>query len=44
MKLISFKVLSDFRNLKGIELKFNTQTNTYVLIGNNGAGKSSLLA
>lgn len=43
MKLISFKVLSDFRNLKGIELKFNTQTNTYVLIGNNGAGKSSLL-
>lgn len=43
MKLISFKVLSDFRNLKGVELKFNTQTNTYVLIGNNGAGKSSLL-
>lgn len=43
MKLISFKVLSDFRNLKGVELQFNTQTNTYVLIGNNGAGKSSLL-
>ncbi|MBP5693775.1 MAG: AAA family ATPase [Bacteroidales bacterium] len=43
MKLISFKLLSDFRNLKGVELKFNSQTNTYVLIGNNGAGKSSLL-
>ena len=43
MKLISFKVLSEFRNLKGVELRFKPQTNTYVLIGNNGAGKSSLL-
>lgn len=43
MKLISLKILSEFRNLNGLELKFNTQTNTYVLIGNNGAGKSSLL-
>lgn len=43
MKLISLKVLSDFRNLKGVELKFNAHSNTYVLIGNNGAGKSSLL-
>ncbi|MBO7616206.1 MAG: ATP-binding cassette domain-containing protein [Bacteroidales bacterium] len=43
MKLISLKILSEFRNLNGVELKFNSQTNTYVLIGNNGAGKSSLL-
>lgn len=43
MKLISLKILSEFRNLNGLELKFNAQTNTYVLIGNNGAGKSSLL-
>lgn len=43
MKLKNFKVLSDFRNLKGIELKFNSTNSTYVLIGNNGAGKSSLL-
>lgn len=43
MKLISLKILSDFRNLKGLELIFNARSNTYVLIGNNGAGKSSLL-
>ena len=43
MKLISLKILSEFRNLNGVELKFNAKTNTYVLIGNNGAGKSSLL-
>lgn len=43
MKLISLKILSDFRNLKGVELNFNARSNTYVLIGNNGAGKSSLL-
>ena len=43
MKLLDFKILSDFRNLKGIELKFNSTNSTYVLIGNNGAGKSSLL-
>lgn len=43
MKLISLKILSDFRNLKGVELKFNARSNTYVLIGNNGAGKSSIL-
>lgn len=43
MKLLNFKVLSDFRNLKGIELRFNSTNSTYVLIGNNGAGKSSLL-
>ncbi len=43
MKLISLKILSEFRNLNGLELKFNPRTNTYVLIGNNGSGKSSLL-
>ena len=43
MKLILFKVLSDFRNLRGVELRFSDNVSTYVLIGNNGAGKSSLL-
>ncbi|MBR3923153.1 MAG: AAA family ATPase, partial [Kiritimatiellae bacterium] len=43
MKIIKFKVLSNFRNLQGIELRFDVNVNTYVLIGNNGAGKSSLL-
>lgn len=43
MKLINLKILSEFRNLNGIELRFNPQTNTYVLIGNNGTGKSSIL-
>ena len=43
MKLLNLKILSDFRNLNGVELKFNAKSNTYVLIGNNGAGKSSLL-
>lgn len=43
MKIHYFKVLSDFRNLRGVELRFDTTVNTYVLIGNNGAGKSSLL-
>ena len=43
MKLISLKILSDFRNLNGLKLTFNAQTKTYVFIGNNGAGKSSLL-
>ena len=43
MKLINFKIHSQFRNLCGLELRFNIHENTYVLIGNNGAGKSSLL-
>ena len=43
MKLKQLKILSPFRNLGGMELKFNSQTKTYVLIGNNGFGKSSLL-
>ncbi len=43
MKILFFKVLSDFRNLRGVELHFDPKINTYVLIGNNGAGKSSLL-
>lgn len=43
MKLQNLKILSPFRNLFGVELKFNKATSTYVLIGNNGAGKSSLL-
>lgn len=43
MKLKQLNILSPFRNLDGMELKFNPQTKTYVLIGKNGSGKSSLL-
>lgn len=43
MELITLKILSDFRNLKDVELKFNAKSKTYVLIGNNGSGKSSIL-
>lgn len=43
MRIINFKIFSKFRNLCGINLAFNKHVNTYVLIGNNGAGKSSLL-
>ena len=43
MKLISFRVISAYRNLKNIELKFNARTNTYAVIGNNGSGKSNVL-
>ena len=43
MKLISFRVISAYRNLKNIELKFHARTNTYAVIGNNGSGKSNVL-
>lgn len=43
MKLISFKIKSDFRNLKGLKLSLNEKNDTYVLIGNNGTGKTNIL-
>ena len=43
MKLISLKVKSDFRNLKGLHLSLSEENDTYVLIGNNGTGKTNIL-
>lgn len=43
MKLISLKVKSDFRNLKGLKLSLSERNDTYVLIGNNGTGKTNIL-
>ena len=43
MRLIELKINSDYKNLKGLKLRFNPQNNTYVIIGNNGSGKSSIL-
>lgn len=43
MKLISLKVKSDFRNLNGLKLSLTDQNDTYVLIGNNGTGKTNIL-
>lgn len=43
MKLISLKVKSDFRNLNGLKLSLSEDNDTYVLIGNNGTGKTNIL-
>lgn len=43
MDLLRLKIESPFRNLEGLEVTFNEQTKTYVFIGNNGSGKSSVL-
>lgn len=43
MKLISLKVKSDFRNLNGLKLSLSEENDTYVLIGNNGTGKTNIL-
>lgn len=43
MKLLEFKVNSEFRNLKGLSIKFDKKMSTYVIIGANGAGKSNVL-
>ena len=43
MKLISLKVKSDFRNLNGLRLSLSEKNDTYVLIGNNGTGKTNIL-
>ena len=43
MKLISLKIKSDFRNLNGLRLSLSEDNDTYVLIGNNGTGKTNIL-
>lgn len=43
MDLLRLKIESPFRNLEGLDVTFNEQTKTYVFIGNNGSGKSSVL-
>ena len=43
MNLISLKVKSDFRNLNGLKLSLSEDNDTYVLIGNNGTGKTNIL-
>ena len=43
MKLLSLKISSEFRNLKGINLQFDPSNDTYVIIGNNGSGKTNIL-
>lgn len=43
MKLISLKIQSDFRNLRGLNLTLDEKHDTYVLIGNNGTGKTNIL-
>lgn len=43
IELMKLRILSEFKNLKGIDIDFKQDQNTYVLIGNNGAGKSSIL-
>lgn len=43
MELLKLKIESPFRNLEGLEITFKETINTYVLIGNNGSGKSSVL-
>lgn len=43
MKINELRVRSDFRNLNGLVLKFDTSHSTNIIIGNNGAGKSNIL-
>ena len=43
MKLLSFKIKSDYRNLKGLNIDFSKGPDTQVIIGNNGTGKSNIL-
>lgn len=43
MVINELHIRSDFRNLKGLDLKFDTTHTTNIIIGNNGAGKSNIL-
>lgn len=43
MKLLSLKITSEFRNLKGLSFAFDQEQDTYVIIGNNGTGKTNVL-
>lgn len=40
MVINELHIRSDFRNLKGLDLKFDTTHTTNIIIGNNGAGNS----
>ena len=43
MKLLTLKITSEFRNLNGLNLSFDAANDTYVIIGNNGTGKTNIL-
>lgn len=43
MKLLALKIISGFRNLEGLNLRFDSTNDTYVIIGNNGTGKTNIL-
>ena len=43
MKLLALKITSEFRNLEGLNLRFDSTNDTYVIIGNNGTGKTNIL-
>lgn len=43
MKLLTLKITSEFRNLQGLHLEFDVANDTYVIIGNNGTGKTNIL-
>ena len=43
MKLLALKITSEFRNLEGLNLCFDSSNDTYVIIGNNGTGKTNIL-
>jgi len=43
MKLLTLKITSEFRNLKGLNLNFDSANDTHVIIGNNGTGKTNIL-
>lgn len=43
MRLLGLQISSEYRNLGGVDINFDSSTNTHILIGNNGAGKSSVL-
>jgi hypothetical protein len=49
MKLLTLEIISEFRNLKDLILRFDSSNDaddtnyTYVIIGNNGTGKTNIL-
>lgn len=43
MKLLTLKITSEFRNLENLNLSFDPANDTYVIIGNNGTGKTNIL-
>ncbi|MEZ9127258.1 AAA family ATPase [Vibrio splendidus] len=43
MKLQYLKINSEFKNLKGVEIRFSDDENRTVIIGQNGTGKSNII-